>query len=124
MTLKGMRSPGWEDALRRALRHRITVVRAGVPDRHGMPTAGEEFELPCLIQGSRARVISADSTVIQASHMVEFGPEIEIKNDDQLKNGRDRKGATLLASGRVIRVEPSLHPTEGLWQQSVAVQML
>lgn len=121
--IKGLLSPQVKAMLRENLRHTITIVRAGAADKDGEPTIGEELGVPCLISGARSRVLSIDQRTYRVTHSIEFPPGYGLQLDDTVKDGRDRKGALLLAEGTVVAVEDLNDADMGQIGQSVSVAL-
>lgn len=111
--LKAQLPAGWKELIRDQLRHTVVVVRANGFDTFGKPVDGERVRVPCFIDGSRARVKTAEGDEIQVSWTVEFAPNTEVNINDRLENGRDRAGRELLPIGRIVNIVEVTHPSVG-----------
>lgn len=108
--------PGrWQKFVRRWLTHRVDVIRiAGNATFGAEPAPGTRLpQVPCFIDGSRSRTPTEGSLDQSVDFSVAFPHEVDIAINDTLQNGRDRDGRTILAEGRVVRLDPTVHPDFG-----------
>ena len=104
----------WAGLTRRWLVHSIDVMARIGNDAYGEPVDGPRAaQVPCFIDGTRARVQTEGSLDRRADFEVVFPTEIGVELNDTLQNGRDRTGRVLLDEGKVVRIDPNNHPELG-----------
>ena len=123
LALKGLVSPQIKAMQRWAFRHRVTLTRAGSPNRYGELADGEVMTVPCLIDGTKGRVVSPDHEMVQVSYTIQFPPGLGVKPNDRVTNGVARDGSVLLAEGRVVHVRDTDHPVMGQLHQQASIAL-
>lgn len=107
--------PGrWQRLLVRWLTHRVDIVRKTGTDNFGMPADGVTVNaVPCFIAGARSRTPTEGSQDAVPNYEVSFLRDVDVQLNDRLVNGRARDGMSLLPEGRVVRIDPTVHPVYG-----------
>lgn len=112
----------WKRHVERLLAHTIIVARRAGADNFGDDAAAAAVDqVPCFIDGTRARSFSAEGVVHQVSASVTFPRELGIEIGDTLRDGRDRDGRVLLAQATVVSVDPTNSPDYGELLRTVLV---
>ena len=99
----------------RKLVHTINYTTVGTINMYGEKVDGQTYKnVPCLIEGSRRRVVSEKGTEVQADYKVRVSSVTSIAIDSTVNDGYDFKKNKIINSGTVIGVRPIIHPLQGV----------
>lgn len=103
--------------------HHIDIVSATSLNDYGEEQAAlTSAGRPCLITGTKRRILTGQGSEVLADYMVAFLYDEEVSIGDLVQNAVDANGNPLFEKGRVVGVQDVIHPFEGKIGKTAYVQ--